>query len=65
MKHWVIVSKTCENCGGEIAVRILTEKPTEPQIKENRESLGGMFCIETYVVSVEINSEESSIIKKL
>jgi hypothetical protein len=41
----IILAKACENCGGQIAIKITTNKPTEEEIKEVKLSLGGMFCI--------------------
>lgn len=54
---YLIISKTCRDCGADVAVKLTTEKPNESTIREVEESIGGGFCISS-IVFEEIEPEE-------
>jgi hypothetical protein len=53
---WVVISETCDGCGAKLATRLLDHEPTESEKRECEELLGGMFCIFTQVIKMELNS---------
>lgn len=63
---YVIVSESCSDCGGELAVRVLDHKPEGgnesngyigAETRENERELGGMWCIKSYTVKCEVNGQ--------
>lgn len=56
-KTWVVVAAACRDCGSDTAIRILSTEPTDKQLEEVRDALGGMFCIQTNVVQTDIDGE--------
>ena len=46
---YILVARSCSLCGGDIAVKPFEEIPTEEEMRDLRNSLGGMFCIRTYL----------------
>ena len=54
---WTIISVSCRDCGGKIAVRLMDHKPTEQEVRGTADSLGGMHCIDTAVLELEVNDE--------
>ena len=58
---FIIVSRSCSDCGGDIAVRITSEKPTwESHIKDNEGELGYLLCIKSKVFNCDIDGESTS-----
>ena len=46
---WAIVSYSCEECGNSTVIKIQSNEPTVKEISVVEESLGGMYCIKSYV----------------
>ena len=42
----LLIARTCNDCGGKLAVRLIDTKPTMEDMRELTQSLGGMYCIE-------------------
>ncbi len=59
MKVFVTVSRSCESCGGQIAVKVQSEAPSESDEteKETARALGGMFCVRTESFEIEVDSD--------
>ena len=53
----IIVSINCENCGGDIAVKVLDRKPSLDKIRSNESEIGGLGCVRTFTPIAEINGE--------
>jgi hypothetical protein len=49
---FLIIAKACDNCGGELAVKIQQAQPSGKEIDELASELGGMFCIRSRVIEV-------------
>ena len=49
---YLIISRTCWNCGDKIAVKLQANTPIEKEIDEVRNKLGGMFCISSKVIAL-------------
>ena len=52
---WVIVAVSCSDCGSEFSVKVQTSKPTDVDIKNVKDAIGGMYCIKTSIYKTEIN----------
>lgn len=50
---WIIICKSCVDCGGDIGFRIIDNTPTEDDIKAVKDELGGMYCIKEYIKEIE------------
>ena len=50
----LLISKECDACGGEYAIVVYPTEPTPEQIRENEDSLGGMFCIRSKVIPITL-----------
>lgn len=46
---FVLLCQKCNSCGGEMAMKMFHENPSEEQIEEVKQALGGNFCINNYV----------------
>jgi hypothetical protein len=53
----VIVSKQCDNCGGNVSVKLLDREHTNDDIRENEKELGGGYCISSIAVKAKINGD--------
>lgn len=54
---WIAIAVTCSECGNEKAIQAFSEKPSDKQISELKDSLGGMWCIESVCVEVQPDGE--------
>ncbi len=50
---WIVIAKTCIDCGGDIAFEIFDNPPTDDECKRIEDSLGGMYCIKHWVKEIE------------
>jgi len=49
---FVVVCTSCKDCNSQ-AVGLFTNEPTDEQIAEVKDSIGGMFCINSKVYELE------------
>jgi hypothetical protein len=54
---WLIIAKECEDCGGAMAIKAMSTKPSEQDERDTESFLGGMWCIQSHTVRVEIDGE--------
>lgn len=45
--------QSCNNCGNLIAVKKFNNYPTQEELKELSNSIGGMYCIQEYIFELE------------
>lgn len=56
LSGWGVISESCDECGAKLATRLLDHEPTEAEKRDCEQILGGMHCISTRVVKMEMNS---------
>ena len=56
MKVWVVVATSCQGCNS-LAVQVLDHVPDEGNIAAVKDEAGGMWCISTRTLEVEVNAE--------
>ena len=44
---WIVIVKECANCGGDYAVKLFEDKPTDEEVKDVE--LGSGQCLKTAV----------------
>lgn len=54
---YIILAEACQSCGGRRAIKYSSTKPSDDDIKEVRHKLGGMFCIETEIITLTQDEE--------
>lgn len=52
---YLVICRTCEDCGDKHIVKIFDESPTYHQVRPLEYELGGMHCISSEVVEIEEN----------
>lgn len=52
---WILHSVACQDCGGQQAFQLLDHPPTSDEVDHNEHALGGMFCITTTRMQVDVN----------
>ena len=57
-KRWIVVCVSCWECGGDIAAKSFSHKPTDSEIYKLKAMLGGMFCINERVIEEEEDEDE-------
>jgi hypothetical protein len=55
---WILHSIACPDCGAGQSFQLLDHRPTAEEVTYNEESLGGMFCIKTIELEVEMNGHQ-------
>lgn len=50
---WIIICRTCSDCGGTIGFKITENKPTQEDINWVAKELGGAYCISEYVKEID------------
>ncbi len=56
---WIVISRSCADCGAEMTVLLIDRKPSDADIREAEQDLGGMTCIETIWAPIELNKLNS------
>ena len=51
---YILVCRSCENCGSATSVGLFKQIPTEEQIIEAEDLIGGMWCIAHGVYKLKI-----------
>lgn len=54
---WIVISRQCESCGGQVAVTSFSTKPTEEQVQNNKRISGGGTCTETIILCTEVDGD--------
>lgn len=52
---WVVASRSCSDCGGELSVAVFAHKPSEEERNGVEKALGGMWCIHTWTFEAELD----------
>lgn len=50
---WLIVSESCYECGRDQACKLQTTKPVDADVKKVEESIGGLSCINSFVIEIK------------
>jgi hypothetical protein len=45
--EYILVARSCDDCGGDFAVKTFAQKPSKDDERSLIDSLGGMYCIQT------------------
>jgi len=55
-KFYLIISRTCDGCGNHVSLKLKDTLPLASEVLEIEEGLGGMFCIQTKIVELQLNT---------
>lgn len=50
---WIVIVRSCAECGGLMAFEIFDDKPTPDQINQIKNEIGGMDCITEYFSEIK------------
>lgn len=52
---YLVISKTCENCGNVFAIKFFKDEPDYHNLFETECRLGGYDCIVTQIIEIDLN----------
>lgn len=53
MVKWIVICRSCIDCGGDVAFEIFNKEPTDEDKKRVSDELGGMYCIKEFTKEIE------------
>ncbi len=56
MEIWGVIARSCSSCDS-LAVNFFDHEPSEEEKMLVSESIGGMWCINSYIFKGELNGE--------
>lgn len=54
---YLIVSQSCHECGGNLVARLMSQVPSDTDVRQNEQKLGGMYCIVTETMQIEADGD--------